>query len=273
MKVPTERRCVLLLLAAMSVALVVGLLAWGPVPLVSDDHRFADSRRWFGVPNAMNVLVNLVVLLVGAWGWRATRRSHWPALLRQPWQGFHLGVMGGAVMASLYHLAPSPALYVLSHTAMATAFVLLCCGALSERVHLRFGSRRGVRQVLSLVLLLSLSVPLGAWLTGTVDLRPLLLLEWLPVLLIPTGAIGLPGRVTRTGDWLLMLSIYALAKLFELADDQVFQATGWLSGHTLMHLNLAAGAGWLAYRASLSPARDASGPAPMQEHTSLNTAA
>jgi hypothetical protein len=108
----------------------------------------------------------------------------------------------------------------------------------------------------------------AAWGRG-VDMRPLLLLEVLPVLLIPAGALWLPGAHTRTSDWIIALVAYGVAKAFDAADAAVLSVTGWISWHGLMHLTLAAVAAWLAYCAG--NARAGAETPDTRRHTSLNT--
>jgi hypothetical protein len=266
------RRCALVILAALTLATCVGLLAWGPVLLDARMHDYADQRRWLGLPNAVNVLCNLPLALAGIWGWHAARASPWPASVRLPWQGFFISVTGGALVAAIYHAAPGDTGYVLAQIAMSSAFVMLTFGMLAERVQARFGSRAGLQGAALLLALASAAVVLGAGLRGSVDLRPFLLLQILPVLLIPAGAIGLPGACTRSGDWLVMLIAYAAAKLFEVADVQIHAYTGWIGGHALMHLALAGVAGQLAYRAASATASALAGDPAVRAQTSLNTA-
>jgi len=266
------RRCALVILAALTLATCVGLLAWGPVLLDAGMHDYAGQRRWLGLPNAVNVLCNLPLVLAGLWGWRATRTSAWPATVRLPWQGFFISVTGGSLVAAVYHAAPGNTGYVLAQVAMSAAFVMLTFGMLAERVQAGFGSRAGLQGAAVLLALATAVVVLGAGLRGSVDLRPFLLLQILPVLLIPTGALGLPGSYTRAGDWLVMLIAYGAAKCFDLFDAQIHAFTGWIGGHALMHLALAGVAGQLAYRAaSATPSAPAGDPA-VRAQTSLNTA-
>ena len=265
------RRCALAILAALTLAMVVGLIAWGPVLLDAAVHRYADQRRWFGLPNALNVLASLPLLAAGVWGWHATRTSSWPTELRRPWQAFHVCVAGGSLIAAAYHAAPNDTGYVLAQLAMSAAFVLLTVGMLAERVSARFGSHVGLAAATALVAVMAAAVGFGVGTTGSIDLRPFLLLQLLPVLLIPAGVLSLPGRHTRSADWMIMLVAYAVAKAFDLADTAIFSATGWISGHALMHLSLAIVAGRLAYRAANAAVAEAAD-GPTQRQTSLNTA-
>lgn len=265
------RRCALAILAALTLAMVVGLLAWGPVPLAASAHQYADQRRWLGLPQAINVIVNLPLLLVGLWGWHATRSSAWPLPLRLSWMGFHACVAGGSLIAAAYHVAPGDIAYVLAQIVMSAAFVLLTLGMLAERVNTRFGTKPGLAVLVVLAVATAAAFAAGDGGPGSIDLRPFLLLQLLPVLLIPAGALSLPGTHTHGTDWLLMLVAYAAAKAFDLADGGIFAATGWVSGHTLMHLSLAGVAAVLAYRAAKAPSA-ALDDGPTQRQTSLNTA-
>lgn len=267
-----ERRCALLMLAATGMATLAGLMAWGPVTLQPEAMRYADSRGWIGIPNAMNVLSNLPAVAVGAWGWHGTRSSTWPAHLMRPWRGFHGTVMVAGAISAVYHLSPNVPLFLLSQAALAAAFTLLCCGALAERVDARMGSLRAVVLALVVVGAMSCHMVVAAWVTGELDLRPVLCLQLLPVLLIPAGAMSLSGSVTRLRDWMLMLTAYALARGFEHADQAVFDATGWLGGHALLHLCLALAAACLARRAHSSRSAKPEGDGRAHRHTSLNTA-
>lgn len=269
------RRCALVMLASMTLAVTMGLMAWGPIELTADSHRYADERVWLGLPGAANVWVNAAMFAAGAWGWHATRASRWPLELRTPWQLFHVCAMVAAGAAAMYHTRPQDTLFVLTHVATASGFVMLTFGLLAERVHSLFGSRS-----LCCVVLLGIALTGGGMLlaqarSGSLDMRPLLFLEIIPVLVIPAGALGLPGRSTAVFDWVVVLTLYALAKLFEMGDVFVLEASGWISGHTVMHLALTTAVGWMAYRAMLArDATDAAGETSgetSQRDTSLNT--
>lgn len=259
------RRCTLVLLGAMALALATGLLAWGPVPLEPAAWRHADTRPWLGLPNAGNVLASLPQIVVGWWGWHVTRNAPWPPAVRRPWAAFHLCTLAAGALALLYHLQPGPTGWIAAHTSLCAAFAMLALGALAERVDARFGQTRPTVLLLLGVLLSGAVVVTG----GGADIRPLLLFELLPVLLLPAGAISLPGRWTRTVDWVVMLIGYGLARLADLHDARLLAATGGLGGHALMHLLLAVVSGWLAYRALLAASRAAPD---SQRQASLNTA-
>lgn len=248
-------RCVLALLLAMTLALASGLLAWGPIGPGS--HHYADTRALAGIAGAANALASLPLVLVAFGGVAALRRSRWPAEVVRPWQLFFAAAGSASLLAALYHLQPDDGSHLLAQLLMAAAFTLLLAGFLAERVHPQFGSRSACVIALLLPLLAALWSLLAEVWIGVADRRGLLLLQLLPVLLVPAGALALAGRVTSAGDWLAMLLLYALAKLLEAADAPVYAALGWISGHSLMHLVLAGVALWLAYRALAESSRAA----------------
>jgi hypothetical protein len=263
------------LLAGLTLLVAFGLLVRGPLPIGAHAHRYADARSWLGIPNSVNVLVNLPLFWLAVWGWCATRVSAWPRALRLPWQSFHLCVMAAALAAAMYHAAPGDMLMIVSRACQACAFALLALGLLAERVDRRFGSAPACAAAAVLTTLAGLVVALTARQAGVADARPLLLFEVIPVLLIPAAVLRMPGNQTSTSGWLIAFALYAMSKLLELADAPVFHATGWISGHTLMHVGCAGVVGWMAYRAAVSRSAGAGtvnvGGELSQRQTSLNT--
>jgi hypothetical protein len=267
--------CTLVLLLAMMIALAVGLTAWGPISLQPGDHSYADPRTWARIPNAFNVLSCLPLAGAALRGFVATWRAEWPSSLRRPWLAFFALVAVHAVAAAIYHWRPGDASHALAHVFAAGAFITLLLGFLAERVDTRCGSLQSVAAALALTVLAGLWWLGGQWSIGQGDMRALLFLETVPVLLIPAGALRLKGRFTSSGDWLAMLYLYVAARSAGLADVAVFNANGWISGHTLMHLLLAALAARLAYRAGTVPGAEPASAVPLaeptQRKTSLNT--
>ena len=267
--------CTLVLLLAMMIALAVGLTAWGPISLQPRDHVYADPRAWAGIPNAFNVLSCLPLVGAGLWGLVAVSRSDWPPSLRMPWLGFFALVAMHSIAAAFYHLWPGNGSHAVAHVFAAGAFVMLLLGFLAERVDARYGSLQSLAIGVALAVLAGIWWFGGEWSIGHGDMRALLFLETVPVLLIPAGALRLNGRFTSSGDWLAMLCLYVAARSAGLADAAVFQATGWLGGHALMHLLLAALAARLAYRAGTVPGAVLGFAGlvaePTQRKTSLNT--
>jgi hypothetical protein len=265
--------CTIVLLLAMMLAIAAGLMAWGAMPVTASHHLYADSRSRFGLPHTVDVLACLPLVAAAVWGIATTRRSRWPVALRRPMIGFFALCAAMSVTAAAYHLSPGDAGFVLTHVFAAGALTALLLAFMAERIDAMFGAGPGCAAGIGVVACAALWWYAGQWASGQGDLRALLFLESLPLLLVPAGALSLPGRQTTAVDWRLMLGLYLVARVAGFADAAVYAVTGGLSGHATMHLLLAGVAGWLAYRTSVAPEAHSSGAAadPTQRSTSLNT--
>lgn len=223
---------------------VVTMMIHGPIGQLPHYHEFADQSGWFGIPHAADVLSNLGFAAVAMWG----AFSLWPA---RHGEGFKSSIYGYALFiagllltafgSSFYHLAPDNARLVWDRLPIALACVGLL-GAVRAETH---AGEHPVRDVLLLGAFAVFSV---AWwrftdLRGADDLRPYLLLQGLPLMLIPLWQwiYGAP-RADKMA-FMAAISLYVAAKAAELNDHEILAALGWMSGHTLKHLlsTLAAG--------------------------------
>lgn len=219
-----------LLLAAFAPLLLLALL--GPsLAQPGDYHRFADQRTLWQLPMAMDVLSNLgfalAALAGGAMLWRARRRVG--NVERAMASLFFTGLLLTAAGSAWYHLAPDEAGLAIDRMAMAVAFAGLLGLAAAGRIGERAGAWLGLT-----VLLLGPVAAHAAFSTGNVLPWAVLQFGGLAVLLVlalrPARAGRLKVRLT------LVLLAYALAKLFELNDQAIFELTGQrVSGHTVKH--------------------------------------
>jgi len=60
-------------------------------------------------------------------------------------------------------------------------------------------------------------------------------------------ALVMKSRYTRAFDLAIVAALYVAAKLFELADYQIFSVGHVVSGHTLKHLAAAAAGFWIIH--------------------------
>jgi hypothetical protein len=265
--------CAMVLLLAMMLAIAAGLMAGGPIVITPHDHSLAASRAWRGIPHVARLLACVPLAAVAAWGWRVTRQKAWPDALRTAWLGFFGTGFATAVAAALYHLNPSDAGFALIHVCIAAATTTLTLAFMAERIDALFGRSEAVVGACSVAGCAGLWWLAGHWVGGPADLRALVFLECMPLLLVPAGALGLPGEHTRSADWLIMLALHALARSAALADELFEPLRRGIGGHALALCLMAAMAAWAAYRIS-SVSRG--GPAwalssPTQRSTSLNT--
>jgi hypothetical protein len=220
---------------------------WGPpLPQPIDYHRFADTRAFFGVPNALNVLSNVPFAIVGTAGllvvWRA--RTFDAAIERSSYAVLFAGVTMTAFGSAYYHLAPDNDRLVWDRLPMAIGFMGLLAAIAAERV-----SARAARVLLAPLLALGCgSVVYWHWteLHAAGDLRLYLLVQFgslaavvLMLLLYRDGRGGAGWLVTG-------LIAYGAAKGLESADRAIFDAGHIVSGHTLKHLAAAGGVACVA---------------------------
>jgi hypothetical protein len=237
-------------------AATIAMLAHGPIAQPVHYHQFADDVAVLGLPNAANVGSNLGFFLLGLWGWFGLRAHASHPALRQGWPGYALmllGLMGVGLGSGFYHLAPDNARLVWDRLPIA----LVCAGLLAA-VRAETGpGQTDVRATTRLLAMLAVaSVAWWSWTAshGQGDLRPYLLLQAAPLVLIPLwqAASGAP-RAERLA-FALAMGLYILAKVAELHDQAIMHALGVLSGHTLKHL-LASGGMFMIVRRLLARVR------------------
>lgn len=240
-----------LALIGTAVALAALVFLAPPVAQPLIYHDFADRRACLGLPNCLDTASNAFLVLAGAWGLVALfgaslRPVFIDARERLPHALFFLAVVLIGLASTYYHLAPDNARLAWDRAAMALAFMAWLAALLAERVDVKTG----------LMLLAPLcAAGLGAvfyWAgsetQGAGDLRPWLLVQLMPVVLVPLLLLLYPPRYSHEGDTLAVIAIYLVALLLDLGDRAVFALTdGLVGGHTLKHL-VAALAAWFVAR-------------------------
>ncbi len=239
---PAARAGLLFLIVAAAAA----ALAWhGPIAQPARYHDFADTRAWLGIPHAADVLSNLPFLAAGAWGLRIALALPAGSAARAPWGLFFAAVMLTTFGSGFYHWAPDDFGLAVDRLPIAWACAWLSLALLAERVDARF-ARPGAQAAAFALATLSVWIWYQGHARGAGDLRVYLFVQFLPVLLIPFVCALFRGGALAAGHWWGAIGLYALAKVFELADAPVLAASGALSGHTLKHLIAAGAAFWLA---------------------------
>ena len=219
---------------------VLAGLAWllPPIPQPLGYHDFADQRACWGLPHCLDTASNALIVLAGGIGlrflqrgqgvWR-DRREAWPYRL------FFFATVLVGFGSGYYHLAPGNGRLLGDRLAMMLAFMAWFAAIVSERVSPRAGLRL-------LPLLAAAGLGSAAWwgwseARGMGDLRPYLLMQLYPMLLIPLLLRFYPPRYSGDRTILAVIGLYLLALLFDLGDRPIFALTGGLvSGHTIKHL-------------------------------------
>ena len=202
----------------MAGILILAMAAHGPIPQLDNYHNFADQRSLFGIAHAGDVLSNIGFLLVAAYGaWRM--RGHFDAS-----QAVFFGALAlTAAGSTWYHLAPDNARLVWDRLPIALACAALLAGAMPK-------------QRLALPVLLAFGALSVWWWSFSGDLRPYLLIQLAPLVLIPLMQWQTAAPMAQRRAFGLAIALYVLAKLCEVGDQALFDALGFISGHTLKHL-------------------------------------
>ena len=216
---------------------VVALFNHGPIPQPPSYHAFVDRRAIWGIPNFLDVMSNFFFILVGFLGLYKTSVKdsiHIVTENRASYKVFFLGVAIVGVGSGYYHWSPSNPTLVWDRLPMTIAFMALSSIVAGEFISKRFGAML----LVPLMLIGVLSVLYWHW-TETVgqgDLRPYVLVQFLPILAMPVILMCFKSACTRESDYWLLFSAYVLSKLFEHFDREVYDALGFVSGHSLKHV-------------------------------------
>jgi hypothetical protein len=233
---PARRRAVPYALPGLVVALGAGALLWhGPIAQTAHYHEFADQRTLLGIAHAADVLSNLGFALVGIWGLQRLRAHGSSPVLqagRDGWLVFFLALLLTSLGSAFYHLAPDNARLVWDRLPIAMA----CAGLLAACWRETIGAGRWVTPALVALALASVAWWRFTDLQSAGDLRPYLLLQFLPMVLLPLlqwqHEAPMAERLATGGA----MALYLLAKLCELADHAIFHGLVVISGHTIKHL-------------------------------------
>lgn len=230
------------------------MLAHGPIPQTANYHAFADETAIFGIANGYDVLSNLGFAIVGMWGLLGlqARRTH-PGIA-PGWPGYALFLIGlclTSIGSGYYHLAPDNARLVWDRLPIALACAGLLAGVWGQTA-LPAGRAAPLTGLLGLYAVASVLWWYFTELKGEGDLRPYLLLQILPIMLIPLWQTIYHSPAADRLWFGAALLLYVLAKLTEANDQAVLAASGMIvSGHTLKHL-LATAAAWALVRRLLA---------------------
>ena len=231
------------------VAAIIGAALWyGPIAQLPDYHRFADQQTLFGIPHFADVVSNIGFALVALWGACTLPRASGHATLAHGWAGYRLFLIGlflTALGSAYYHLAPDNARLVWDRLPIA-----LACGGLLAGV---WGDVKRQSSAVLTAWLALLAIYSVAWWyfteqAGDGDLRPYLMFQVLPMVLIPLWQWLYQAPTADRLSFGTALLLYAVAKVTELHDHEIAEATGLRTGHTIKHLLATAAAALIVAR-------------------------
>lgn len=220
-------------------SVTIAELIGAPVPQDPAYHLFADQRVLLRMANFWNVVSNLPFLVVGFLGIAESVRQRTDPL-RIAWVAFFCGIFLTGLGSAYYHSSPDNASLAWDRLMMTVGFMGFVTIVIAEYLSPTLAQR-----------LLPLLLAIGAasvfyWshteTIGVGDLRPYAVVQFLPMFLIPIIVL-LKRRQSELGHNIVwMIVLYAVAKVFEHYDHQVYAAGELLSGHSIKHILAALGA-------------------------------
>ncbi len=233
-----SRRVGAMLLLLLSAALAGALVALPPLAQPLSYHGFADQRAFFGVPNFLNVVSNLALLLVATLGLGRLRRAGGAVFVeraeRWPYALFFLAVAATSLGSAWYHLAPDNARLFWDRLPMSVGFTALLAAVIAERCSVRVGLVLLAPLVLTgaaTVLYWRFSAALGAE-----NVLPYFALQAYALLAVLILLGWFPPRYSHGGYLLLSVALYGAALATDRLDQPLFASGQLVSGHTVKHL-------------------------------------
>ena len=239
----------LALILGISIVAVIILLLLAPIKQDSNYHLFADNRTIAYVANFFNVVSNLPFVIIGYLGIRLIRSTSLPLMvtgLKSAYWLFFSGVFMTGFGSAYYHLQPDNTTLLWDRLPMTILFMAFFCIVIGECISVVIAKR------LLLPLLALGVISVFYWYftehQGHGDLRPYILVQFLPVVLIPLILWLYDGNQNGCQYVWAVLGMYVLAKLAESMDSAIYQQLGFISGHSIKHLLAGFGAYWVYAR-------------------------
>ena len=242
MTVTTRERIGYALIILTAVLALGTILTQGPIPQDVSYHLFVDTREIWAVPNFWNVVSNAPFVIVGLMG---LYKLKFPGKLKimSDFNIAYILLFFGTFLvgfgSSYYHLEPNSQTLVWDRLPMTIAFMALFSIIISEFISVRPG------RALLLPLILAGILSVVYWHFSEIrdkgDLRFYALVQFYPILAIPIIMICFRSHCTHVYAYWWLLLTYIAAKLFEHFDSEVYNALGFISGHSLKHLTAALG--------------------------------
>ena len=230
-------RWTIILLAASILPVVVVFWFVDAYPQPAGYYQFADSRTFFGVPNFLDVASNALFLVFGLSGLRHVLIQNDLNIL-QPLKAAYVVLFVGITLTAFgsgwFHLAPSNDTLFWDRLPMTVAFMPLFAIILGEHV-----SESLARNLFWPLLFIGIGSVIY-WdyseSLGEGDLRLYGLVQFLPMLLIPIILYAYRSAFDTTRFFWVAIGLYALAKILEQLDLQLFSLGELISGHSLKHI-------------------------------------
>ena len=230
------------LVIAPGLASLAGIWLVPPIPQDTAYHQFAGDLSLLAIPNALNVITNLLFAWAGIEG---VYRLVWQNKLvieeqvRPAYIIFFASLILVALGSGHYHLSPDNQSLVWDRLPMTIAFMSFFTILCAERL-----SPHRAKQSYPLLLIAGIASIVYWYFSeqaGQGDLRPYVLVQFLPIALTPLILLLFPSNYSRSADIWWLFAWYLFAKLLEWLDLEIHNLLVVISGHNLKHVAAAIG--------------------------------
>jgi hypothetical protein len=241
---PSSYKHLLAPLVLFSILLL--FLLFGPIAQLDHYHDFADQRKLWGIPNALDVVTNLAYFFVALYGcFHFAKKMHGPSKLQMRDAAYAmliLSLFATAIASSYYHLYPDDARLFWDRLPIALACASLILAIRLETKYCHTDQAHYFKFRLEIGLTLIGAIAGVAWWKISGDLRWYLALQAIVILCIPIWQTVYACTKLQRYSLIGVIVLYAVAKLFESTDHFIFHQLSFISGHSLKHLVSAAAA-------------------------------
>jgi len=223
-------------LIGIALAIVAALLSIAPIAQDPAYHRFADQRTVLGVANFWNVASNLPFTVLGVLGmskvtWGCTP-GYLPELKRVYWT-FFAGVACTGLASAWYHANPGNHTLVWDRLALTAVFMSIFSLVWGEHLSITAGRKMALP-----LIVMGMASAVYWYITevrGHGDLRFYVLIQLLPMVVLPLILAFYPSRLTGVGYIWGVLFCYTLSKVAEVLDGPLYRIFSGVSGHEIKH--------------------------------------
>ena len=237
------------IIVAITAVSIIAVFSMDPIAQDPAYHHFADRRGTLNIPNIYNILSSLPFVIIGIMGMRLValgRASGGLVELQAVYMTFFAGVFLTGFGSVYYHYHPDNQTLLWDRLPMTIAFMAFFSAIAGETISSQMALK------LFIPLLVSGIASVVYWhvseLNGHGDLRAYVLVQFLPILLIPLILWLFNSRLNGIKYIWGVIVAYAVSKLMEFFDARIYSSLGLISGHSLKHL-IAAFAAFIFYRA------------------------
>ena len=205
-----------------------------PIAQNPNYHLFADQRTIISIEHCLNVLSNIPFFVLGLLGMFFTFKNKNRITLPINSFVFYLGVFLTSIGSMYYHHQPCNQTLVWDRLPMTISFMAFFSIIIGDYIC----STTAKRMQFPLILLGMLSIIY--WQVtkskGHEDLRFYVLIQFLPMILIPMVLLLFKNNNLLTKTYWHIIIVYIIAKACEANDEFIFSHTQFISGHSLKHL-------------------------------------